>query len=266
MRCGRDSGSYAPTAHPGHATRCPVASQDLACDWRRLDERVEGLSNEIETIARQDTTCERLISVPGLGRSSPAGPRPPSAQARRSPRAAISPPARAVPRRSRPGTYHPRRDQAIATWGFRSCRGGRADQARRSGSTTGSSPGSRRPGSGCISGDRMEHPGPWPSIRGAEDRSGSEPIRSIPILRQRQQRRVVGRVIPDLKSGHCTSGHCASGQLSLTWFLSLDGWVPMSLLHPVHQPPSGLGTSPQSVHQPPPHGLSLSTDWGRPAF
>ena len=26
-----------------------------------------------------------------------------------------------------------------------------------------------------------------------------------------------------LKSGHCTSGQCASGQLSLTWFLSLDG-------------------------------------------
>jgi hypothetical protein len=25
---------------------------------------------------------------------------------------------------------------------------------------------------------------------------------------------------------YCTSGHCASGQLSLTWFLSLDGWVP----------------------------------------
>ena len=41
--------------------------QDLACDWRRLDERVEGLSNEIETIARQDAGCERLRSVPGIG-------------------------------------------------------------------------------------------------------------------------------------------------------------------------------------------------------
>ena len=41
--------------------------QDLACDWRRLDERVEGLSNEIETIARQDAGCERLMSVPGIG-------------------------------------------------------------------------------------------------------------------------------------------------------------------------------------------------------
>jgi len=42
--------------------------EDLACDWRRLDERVEGLSNEIEAIARQDAGCERLMSVPGMGR------------------------------------------------------------------------------------------------------------------------------------------------------------------------------------------------------
>ena len=41
--------------------------EDLACDWRRLDERVEGLSNEIEIIARQDAGCERLMSVPGIG-------------------------------------------------------------------------------------------------------------------------------------------------------------------------------------------------------
>jgi len=41
--------------------------EDLACDWRRFDERVEGLSNEIETIARQDAGCERLMSVPGIG-------------------------------------------------------------------------------------------------------------------------------------------------------------------------------------------------------
>ena len=41
--------------------------EDLACDWRRLDERIEGLSNEIEAIARQDSGCERLMSVPGVG-------------------------------------------------------------------------------------------------------------------------------------------------------------------------------------------------------
>src|SRR6202023_1854293 len=37
----------------------------LAGDWRRLDERVETLSREIETIARQDAGCDRLMSVPG---------------------------------------------------------------------------------------------------------------------------------------------------------------------------------------------------------
>ena len=41
--------------------------EDLAGDWRRLDERVEGLSGEIDALARQDSGCERLMSVPGIG-------------------------------------------------------------------------------------------------------------------------------------------------------------------------------------------------------
>ncbi len=41
--------------------------ENLAGDWRRLDERVEGLSSEIQAIARQDSCCERLMSVPGIG-------------------------------------------------------------------------------------------------------------------------------------------------------------------------------------------------------
>ena len=41
--------------------------EDLAGDWRRLDERVERLSKEIEAIAPRDAGCERLISVPGIG-------------------------------------------------------------------------------------------------------------------------------------------------------------------------------------------------------
>jgi transposase len=56
------------------ATRCDVLSprmirivEDLACDWRRLDERIEGLSGEIDALARQDAGCERLMSVPGIG-------------------------------------------------------------------------------------------------------------------------------------------------------------------------------------------------------
>jgi transposase len=41
--------------------------EDLAGDWRRLDERIEGLSSEIEVLARRDVGCERLMSVPGIG-------------------------------------------------------------------------------------------------------------------------------------------------------------------------------------------------------
>src|SRR5487761_2793414 len=41
--------------------------EGLAGDWRRLDERIEGLSDEIEAIAHQDAGCERLMSVPGIG-------------------------------------------------------------------------------------------------------------------------------------------------------------------------------------------------------
>jgi transposase len=38
--------------------------EDLAADWRRVDERIEGLSSEIEVLARHDAGCERLMSVP----------------------------------------------------------------------------------------------------------------------------------------------------------------------------------------------------------
>src|SRR5215204_1072173 len=41
--------------------------EDLAADWHRLDERIECLSGEIEVLARQDSGCERLMTVPGIG-------------------------------------------------------------------------------------------------------------------------------------------------------------------------------------------------------
>lgn len=46
--------------------------EGLAGDWRRLDGRVEILSDEVEAIARQDAGCERLMSVPGIGQIIPA--------------------------------------------------------------------------------------------------------------------------------------------------------------------------------------------------
>jgi len=39
----------------------------LASDWRRLDQRVDEVSAEIETLARKDMGCERLMTVPGIG-------------------------------------------------------------------------------------------------------------------------------------------------------------------------------------------------------
>ncbi len=58
--------------HPGHVQRRSVPSharltEDFAGDWRRLDERIEGISDEIESLARQDQACERLMTVPGIG-------------------------------------------------------------------------------------------------------------------------------------------------------------------------------------------------------
>jgi transposase len=41
--------------------------EDLSADWRHLNARIEGLSSEIETLARQDEACERLMTVPGIG-------------------------------------------------------------------------------------------------------------------------------------------------------------------------------------------------------
>jgi len=40
---------------------------DLAQDWRRLDERIASVSAEIEALAEQDNSCQRLMTVPGVG-------------------------------------------------------------------------------------------------------------------------------------------------------------------------------------------------------
>src|SRR6266513_3004096 len=41
--------------------------EELAGDWRRLDPRIDGLSGEIEALARQDQACSRLMTVLGIG-------------------------------------------------------------------------------------------------------------------------------------------------------------------------------------------------------
>jgi transposase len=40
---------------------------DLAGDWRQLDERIEVVTDEIETLAKSDDNCRRVMTVPGIG-------------------------------------------------------------------------------------------------------------------------------------------------------------------------------------------------------
>ena len=179
--------------------------EDLAGDWRRLDERIEGLSSEIEALARQDAGCERLMSVPGIG------PIISSAMV-----AAIGAgdaftkgrdfaawlglvPEADLDR----GPHHPRQDiQARQSLPARSVRAGgvgRADQAEELGAPWAQAldRGGQEAAASQRAGDRarqqarphrLERSGSWPGLRGEEDGSGSDPVCLIPILRRRQQR------------------------------------------------------------------------------
>jgi transposase len=40
---------------------------DLMADWKYLDERIEGVTDEIEALAQADEGCQQLITVPGIG-------------------------------------------------------------------------------------------------------------------------------------------------------------------------------------------------------
>src|SRR5262245_23701491 len=40
---------------------------ELDEDWRRLDQRLEPLSADIETLSENDPACQRLMTVPGIG-------------------------------------------------------------------------------------------------------------------------------------------------------------------------------------------------------
>jgi ABC-type uncharacterized transport system substrate-binding protein len=40
---------------------------ELIQDWRHLDQRIASVSTEIEALAKQDESCQRLMSIPGIG-------------------------------------------------------------------------------------------------------------------------------------------------------------------------------------------------------
>jgi len=74
LPCGRGCTSCAGESATILATRSDVLSprmvhgiEHLAGGWRRLDDRIAGLSAEIEALARLDPGCQRLRSVPGSG-------------------------------------------------------------------------------------------------------------------------------------------------------------------------------------------------------
>ena len=41
--------------------------EDLSSDWRRLDERIEHVTEEIELLASDSEACRQLMTVPGIG-------------------------------------------------------------------------------------------------------------------------------------------------------------------------------------------------------
>jgi len=41
--------------------------EDLSADWRRLDERIEQVSEEVGVLACASESCRQLMTVPGIG-------------------------------------------------------------------------------------------------------------------------------------------------------------------------------------------------------
>jgi transposase len=44
--------------------------EDLGGDWRRLDERIERVTEEIEQLAHGSESCRQLMTVPGIGETT----------------------------------------------------------------------------------------------------------------------------------------------------------------------------------------------------
>src|SRR5260370_291203 len=61
------SRKLASLGHDARLLRMLRVIEELRGDWRRLDQRIDGLSGEIEALARQDQACSRLMTVPGIG-------------------------------------------------------------------------------------------------------------------------------------------------------------------------------------------------------
>jgi transposase len=47
--------------------RMRVLIEELHGDWLRLDARIDALNDEIEEISRQEKSCQKLMTIPGIG-------------------------------------------------------------------------------------------------------------------------------------------------------------------------------------------------------
>ena len=43
------------------------SSRALSANWRRLDDRIEGVTDEVEQLAHGSESCRYLMTVPGIG-------------------------------------------------------------------------------------------------------------------------------------------------------------------------------------------------------
>ena len=41
--------------------------KDLAQDWRRLDDRIEAVTDEIDALSKNTELCRHLMTIPGIG-------------------------------------------------------------------------------------------------------------------------------------------------------------------------------------------------------
>ena len=41
--------------------------EDLAQDWRRLDDRIEAVTDEIDALSKNTEPCRHLMTIPGIG-------------------------------------------------------------------------------------------------------------------------------------------------------------------------------------------------------
>jgi diadenosine tetraphosphatase ApaH/serine/threonine PP2A family protein phosphatase len=71
LQCGRGCVSCAPSCRASWR-RAAMPCHPACCVWLRTwpqtgDARIEELSGEIDTLARQDQACVRLMTKPGIG-------------------------------------------------------------------------------------------------------------------------------------------------------------------------------------------------------